>query len=506
MCAERSNTAHLLVVDDDPGLVRLVEKALRRAGHRTSSAATGAEAIGCLERDQPDLMLLDLKLPDAEGGQLIDLLEERGLRVPFVVITGQGDERVAVQMMKQGASDYLVKDADFLKFLPAIVERVLSKTEMEKALAARVLQQASVASLGKKVLEGATLESLLREAAQILAQTFEADFSEVLEVSADGSQLLLRAGAGWESGCIGKTTIDVTGTPAGLALKNLEPVVTRDIGEDPRFRIPELLASHKVTSSVSVPIYDRDRPYGILSVDTTSTRQFSEDDVHFLQSLANVLSQAIERRRAEKELLEVSGREQQRIGQDLHDGLGQCLTGIELMSHVLEEELSELGLSQAEQAARIAEHVRGAISQTRMLARGLFPVQLEEEGLMAALQELAASIETVFKIKCSFECKEPFLVKDNNRAIHLYRIAQEAINNAVKHGKARRISIILKRTRGRRTLLIEDNGKGFSPGATSSGMGLRIMKHRAAMVGAGLVIRPRKAGGVTVICTLDPTE
>lgn len=503
MSAQTSHPVHLLIVDDDPGLNRLIQKAVRRAGHQSTSAATAAEAVASLRQKNVALMLLDLKLPDAEGAQLIDRLEQENLRVPFIVITGQGDERVAVQMMKRGAIDYLVKDADFLDLLPTVIERVLSRIETERALAARIRQQAAVAGLGKKLFGDTSFEGLLRETAHLLAETFEADFSQILEFFPDQKHLLLRAGSGWRRGSVGRTTIPVDNTHAGLALTSLEPVIASDLHDETRFTVPSLLTSHAVTSSVAVPIPDRGRPYGVLSVDTIGKRRFSGDDVHFLQSLAHIISQAIERRRAEKELLEVSGREQRRIGQDLHDGLGQRLTAIELMSHVLEEELADLKLPQATQAGRIAEHVREAISETRMLARGLFPVQLEEDGLMAAIQELAQSVQNLFHIDCSLECKTPFLVKNNDRAIHLYRIAQEATNNAIKHGKPSRISLVLGQVDGKRTLSIEDNGKGLPEKIATEGMGHRIMKHRAAMIGAGLEIRPAKNGGVQVICTLD---
>lgn len=495
--------AHVLIVDDDPGLNRLIQKTLRRAGHQTTSAGTAAEAIDRLREGVAELMLLDLKLPDAEGEEVIDRLEGEDLSIPFIVITGQGDERVAVQMMKGGASDYLVKDADFLAFLPSVIERVWSRLETEKALAARGRQQAAVAALGKRVLAGAPFETLLRETARLLARTCDADFSEVLELTADRKKLLLRAGAGWRRGCVGRTTIPVEGSPSGLAWRTREPVITNDLKNHPDYQAPPLWVSHGVNSSVAVPIFDRDRAYGILAVDAINVGRFSEEDVHFLQSLANILSQAIERRRAEKELLEVSGREQRRIGQDLHDGLGQRLTGIELMSHVLEEELTDLGLPQAAQASRIAEHVREAISQTRMLARGLIPVQLEDEGLMAALQELAASVESLFSIGCVFTCETAIPVKDNDQAIHLYRIAQEGVNNAIKHGKPQKISIDFQKVRGKRTLQIEDDGSGFRENPGSEGMGLRIMKHRAAMIGARLEIGPGESGGVRVICALD---
>jgi PAS domain S-box-containing protein len=627
----RPTPAHVLVVDDDPGLLRLVQKTIRRTGNEASSAQSGAGAMEELRKKRPDLMLLDLKLPDAEGPELIQRLEREDLLVPFIVITGQGDERVAVEMMKRGASDYLVKDSDFLEVLPAILERTLAQiaTEKrlaeaedqvrlvqaaveqsrdgilindttspeprvlyinaacrrifalgdrevvgkkvnsvaplarlaffqralaeevaaageatvrdadgldrilecqitplrddagvisqwvsvhrditlrkvaEKALTARVRQQAAVAHLGKKVLAGANLDSLLRDIAHILVQALDVDFSKLLELTPAGDKLLLRSGAGWRPGAIGKATIPVDSSPQGMALATMAPVIIRDLPNDTRFKAPTLLTEHGVTSSMTVPIYDRHRPYGIIGVDTRAARHFTEDDIHFLQSLANVISEAIERRRAEKEILEVSGREQQRIGQDLHDGLGQHLAGIELLSHVLEEDLAENNLPQAAQAAKIAEHVRGAIAQTRMLARGLFPVQLEKEGLMAALQELTSSVESLFKVRCSLECNEPVHVKEHARAIHLYRIAQEAINNAIKHGKARHIVVTLRKTRGKRVLEIRDDGKGMVPGTDSGGMGLRIMNHRAAMIGARLTIRSTKAKGVKVTCTLE---
>src|SRR5262249_8568408 len=108
----------LLVVDDDRGLSRLMEKALQREGFRTTAAGSFQEAVDWLQEHEPDLMLLDLKLEDISGQALIDYLTSNGRSVPFITVTGQGDERVAVAMMKQGALDYLVKDVDFLQFVP----------------------------------------------------------------------------------------------------------------------------------------------------------------------------------------------------------------------------------------------------------------------------------------------------------------------------------------------------------------------------------------------------
>jgi PAS domain S-box-containing protein len=208
-----------------------------------------------------------------------------------------------------------------------------------------------------------------------------------------------------------------------------------------------------------------------------------------------------ERKQLEKEILEISDRERRSIGQGLHDGLGQHLAGIELMSQVLEQNLAKKSKATAAQAAKIAQHVREAISQTRMLARGLSPVSIESNGLMSALVELAESVSKLFQVNCVFDCPEPVLVPNNTIATHLYRIAQEAINNGIKHGKGDHIRISLKRTLAGMELSITDNGLGFSKdNANSGGMGLQIMKYRAGIIDGTLEIRPGNAQGTKVTC------
>jgi two-component system CheB/CheR fusion protein len=208
-----------------------------------------------------------------------------------------------------------------------------------------------------------------------------------------------------------------------------------------------------------------------------------------------------ERKQLEKAILEISDRERRSIGQGLHDGLCQHLAGIELMSQALEQSLTKRSPSAAAQAGKIAAHVREAIAQTRMLARGLSPVSIESNGLMSALQELAASVSTLFQVDCRLECTDRILVHDNTAATHLYRIAQEAINNALKHGKARSVRIALRRDTGHTRLMITDDGVGFPKGAGDhAGMGLQIMKYRAGMIGASLEIGPANDRGTVVAC------
>ena len=214
-----------------------------------------------------------------------------------------------------------------------------------------------------------------------------------------------------------------------------------------------------------------------------------------------------ERKQLEREILEVSDREQRRIGHDLHDGLCQHLAGIELMSQVLQKKLAPRSKDGAARAADIARHVREAISQTRSLARGLSPVTLESEGLGSALHEYALTTERIFGVRCHFDYDPEVMIPNHAMATHLFRLTQEAVANSLKHGKATEISIHLKSDPGWIYLGISDNGRGFAPkeNGSSKGMGLRTMRFRAGMIGGTLTIESNPQGGVVVICSAPNT-
>ena len=208
-----------------------------------------------------------------------------------------------------------------------------------------------------------------------------------------------------------------------------------------------------------------------------------------------------ERKHLERAILEISEREQRRIGQDLHDGLGQHLTGIAFMTKVQEQKLKEKHLPYAADAAKIVKLVNEAINKTRELARGLSPVVSESFGLMSALQQLSAEVQDVFGVSCRLTCDTPVLIDDVSLATHLYHISQEAVSNAIKHGKARNIDINLAASDARGVLTIRDDGSGCKKiPATSKGMGHHIMSHRAKMIGGTLDIESCTPRGTVVTC------
>jgi PAS domain S-box-containing protein len=208
-----------------------------------------------------------------------------------------------------------------------------------------------------------------------------------------------------------------------------------------------------------------------------------------------------ERKQLEKTILEVSAREQRRIGQDLHDGLGQHLTGIAFMSKVQEQKLAEKSLPEAADAAKIVNLVNEAIHKTRELARGLLPVVSDTRGLMSALQQWASEVEDLFAVGCRFQCFNPVLIHDDTVATHLYYIAREAVNNAIKHGHARQIVIRLAADDKQGVLAVQDDGHGIgSVSPTNKGMGLHLMNYRARMVGGSLEVQRVATGGTVVTC------
>ena len=209
-----------------------------------------------------------------------------------------------------------------------------------------------------------------------------------------------------------------------------------------------------------------------------------------------------ERKRLEREILLVSDREQRRIGVDLHDGLGTHLTGIAMMARGLARNLRKGRPVAAEDVDEIARLVSDGIEQARTLAQGLNPFLLEEYGLPVALQSLATNMQTQTGITCSFEEEGDGMTLGLERSLHLFRITQEALTNAARHGQASRIRIILSRNDREYRLTIQDDGAGFEPvNGQSPGMGLHIMRYRAEMIGARLDIASTPGSGTTVTCS-----
>ena len=211
-----------------------------------------------------------------------------------------------------------------------------------------------------------------------------------------------------------------------------------------------------------------------------------------------------ERRQLELDILKVSEHEQQRIGQDLHDGLCQQLAAIGCAVHALAQELHSHQMPAAKDATLVEEAVKQAVTDARDLARGIFPVHVDDGGFTAALKELASNTSRLTGVSIDVQQSGEIQIGRPEVAMHLYRIAQEALANAVRHGRAREIVIAVNRSDDVLELRMEDDGVGMgeSKSRVGAGMGLRTMRYRAQNVGATFEITPRNAGGTCVCCRL----
>jgi PAS domain S-box-containing protein len=213
-----------------------------------------------------------------------------------------------------------------------------------------------------------------------------------------------------------------------------------------------------------------------------------------------------DRKKLEREVLNISTDEQHRIGQELHDGLGQELTGLSYLAKSLHQKLQARGLAEAEAAAELVAGIPQVLSQLHAIVKGLLPLGIDAGDLLPALHVLAANVAERTGVCCRFRSRGRLQLHDDHTAIQLYRVAQEAVNNAVKHAHAGHIDLALTSDRHQIRLEVRDDGVGVDPEAEkASGAGLRIMRYRAGVIGGTLDIRPRAAGGTLVTCIL-PTE
>ena len=298
--------------------------------------------------------------------------------------------------------------------------------------------------------------------------------------------------------------------PVGVAIREGKVSICQNTHTDPNFA-PWRKDARKqgYGSTIALPLMADRQCFGALAIYAPETDAFDPGEQLLLVDLANDLALGVymlrlraDRERLEHEILHSIEREQKRIGRDLHDGLCQLLVGAKLRSVYIESMAKGRYPSLVEEAQALEETLGQAIDQARDLARGLNPVKVTPSGLAAALQKLADGIDQVKGPHCFCHIPERVRISDQNVAYHLYHIAQEAVQNALKHANAENIYITLAGRESHIILTVEDDGVGMSKSKRSMGMGLRNMQARARLIGGRLEIRGRKHTGTTVTCDL----
>jgi two-component system, LuxR family, sensor kinase FixL len=265
-----------------------------------------------------------------------------------------------------------------------------------------------------------------------------------------------------------------------------------------RYIQERLLSGKPPSGSLGREVKGRRKNGEIFPMELTVSRVRIQDRPVFM----GIVRDVSERKRAEQAIASLSERERRRFGRELHDGLGQQLTAVSLLAKSLERQLSQAGQSASHAAQELSELAALALVEVKRQSHGLFPIELERHGLREALAHLASVQETALGISCTFGGDGGEPLPDTAVALHVYRIAQEAIANAVRHGKARHIRMFLGMKGGLMFLRIEDDGVGIpAPAQRGEGLGIFTMRYRANAISGELHLRRRDRVGTVVTCT-----
>jgi signal transduction histidine kinase len=364
--------------------------------------------------------------------------------------------------------------------------------------------QAALAELSQSVLANTDLSNLICQAATLAAGTLAVPYSTIWELLPNDGILVLRLGVGLQADAIAGTTVELAANSAiGSTVLGASPVIVADWPSEVRFNQPRQLRDHGVISSLYAVIPGQPRPFGSLGVDVTASRMFSDEEIHFLQAIANVLALAIERieanhaleqqveeRRAleeqrvaaaqDKAILE----ERQRLARELHDSVTQALYGVTLHAQAARRLLAAGEVaSVADALGALQGTAQEALDEMRLLIFELRPPILEQVGLVAAVQARLNAVEGRANLQTTLiadadDDLPPFVEQA------LYRIAQEALNNVLKHACAQHVTVSISQQRSTVILEICDDGVGFDPSMVQAhgGLGLRGIAERVAQL------------------------
>ncbi len=518
-----------------PDRLRAVEEALRKSEERYQDLVESANDVvlavdlqgGFTEFNRAGEQLSGYTRDELRQMTMRDVLTPesyaRAMRMIQQKLANNGPTRYELELIKRDGTIVPLEVNTKLIFhdgrpvgVTAIARDITERRRAEAELHAREEKQAAVADLGQSALETADLDALFADATHWVARTLGIEYGSILELSEDGNVLRSRAGIGWRPGIVGREGVGSgSQSQAGYALLASEPVVCEDLSQERRFSVPRVLRDHGVVAGVSVIIHGRDRPFGVLSVFSAERHPFKQDDIHFLQSVANVLAAAVARKRLEDEraqhdkelaarVLQAQEDERKRIARELHDETAQTLSILLTNLDLLERHIPAGDPHVAGGFERVMALAKRALDETRALSHDLRPAILDDAGLVAAIEWIAREYERSYggTVRVISEMDPPELLSPEQE-VAILRIAQEALTNAGKHTRAVHVQVALTIDRGRVILTVRDDGRGFNPrevpGPSRGGrLGLYGMNERASLLGGALRIKSRPGKGTEV--------
>ena len=532
---------NILIVDDEPKNLTVLESILDDPGYRLVRATSADQALLALVAEEFALLILDIRMPGMTGFQLAEMIKERKetASVPIIFLTAyHHDDQHVLAGYGTGAVDYLQKpvNATILRSKVAVFAELHRKS---RSLAAEVAERRRAEQQLRELNE--TLDQRVNERTDALRTSeeryramIEAIPPQVWTATPDGAldhvnQRVLEyfecsveqiIGAGWQSvihpddlpQCLERWSAAL-GSGEEYAI---EFRLRRGCDGAYRWHLGRAVPVRDAAGQISkwfgsnTDITEIKEAEEVLALShIVLERRVAERTVELRSAVEALETEITERRRLEREILEISEREQARLGQDLHDDLGQQLAGIGLFAFTLSEMLHAENHRCAADAQFMLTSLTSALHTARNLAKSLFPVELEYGGLTVALEELAQRTGTLTKVHFQLTVDPAFEIEKSS-AIHLYRIVQESVSNAIKHSKAQAITIDCQVRDGVRTVRVTDDGVGFKEPEKDhewAGMGLHLFQYRARLIGAEVEVKAMSDGkGCQVTCRFPPSS
>ncbi len=460
---------NILLVDDQPQKLLAYEAMLAELGERLVRAQTGNQAFEVLLQEEIAVILLDVNMPGMDGFETAALIREhpRFAKTPIIFVTAVNTTDLdRLRGYEIGAVDYVS--------VPVIPEILRAKVSV-------------FLELHRKTRELEVHSRALSES--------EGRLRAILDTASDAI-----------------ITIDQEGV-----IQTINPATERIFG----YTAAEMIGNN-ITMLMPRPYHDEHDGYlrhyretaerhiigvnrevqGLHKDGTAIPLELAVSEAVPGKVFTGILRDITRRRNLEREVTEIAASQQRRIGQELHDSVSQELTGLMMMSSALAERLSGEDPAVVALARRLVGGLASTQNQVRIVSHGLIPVEVDAEGLRAALEDLTDRIREQAGIACAIYNPQPITVQDALTATHLFHIAQEATNNALRHGRPTRIDIHLFATPDALVLAVCDDGVGLPAEVNGQGVGLRLMRYRASLIGGVLQIGPAEKKGTIVTCTI----
>lgn len=466
----------VFVVDDAPENLMIMEAILAN-DYSLKLFSDAKDALDYAFAYPPDLILLDVMMPEIDGFESCRRLKANPklADVPVIFISAKNDVENEKLGFTVGASDFIHKPIS----APVLTARVKTHLKIKFMLDRQMTMRKQA-------------ETALDELSQLNQSIIAEADSGVMVFNNDGECILANEAA------------------ARIIGGSLEQLRQTNFRENQSWRSLGLLKAAEEalqtgnTQKINAPVHTS---YGKDFWCMASIGRINRKEG--MPYLLIVFSDISANKEIERKIISISEETKRRVGQELHDDLGQHLTGIAFQSKVLSQRLTNQNHPDAADAAKITTLINEAISKTRGMAHGLYPVELEEMGLRMMLRQLVDNVESLYQTQCEFICEEDCEIDAPLAAINLFRISQEAISNAIKHSKATKITLKLISQPKLTTLEIADNGCGIGHSdklVTKSGLGMHTMRYRASLLGADLRIDTVVTGGTSILISLPITQ